>query len=120
MYVTVKQKHVIETVRKKAVLKRYIMTLPVWSLIISSNFRIRELTKIGLAYASKELLETILKFRVIFPIDQFTVGAYYPSLRMNVRLKVTICIKTMSAPAPAYLVQVSCQLLVELFHSAYN
>ena len=62
MYVTVKQKHVIETVRKKAVFIKYI-TLPIWSLIISSNFRIRKFTKIGLAYASKELLETILKSR---------------------------------------------------------
>ena len=38
---------------------RYI-TLLIWSLIISSNFRIRKLIKIGLACASKGPLETIL------------------------------------------------------------
>ena len=78
MYVTVKQKHVIETVRKKAVFKKVLLTLPIWSLIISSNFRIPKLTKIGLAYASKELLETILKFGVVFPVDQFTVVGLLP------------------------------------------
>ena len=62
MYVTVKQKHVIETVRKKAVFIK-VRNFTYWSLIISLNFRIRKFTKIGLAYASKELLETVLKSR---------------------------------------------------------
>ena len=53
MYVTVKQKHVIEIVRKKAVFIKV-------DNFTYLNFRTRKLTKIGLACASKELLETIL------------------------------------------------------------
>ena len=44
---------------RRCFLLRYI-TLLIWNLIISSNFRIRKLTKIGLACASKGPLETIL------------------------------------------------------------
>ena len=61
MYVTVKQKHVIELKLpgRRPFLLRYI-TLPIWGLIISSNFTLLKLTKIGLACAWKELLEIIL------------------------------------------------------------
>ena len=59
MYVTVKQKHVTETVRKKVLFIK-VYNFIIWNLIISSNFRIRKLTKIGLACASKGPLETIL------------------------------------------------------------
>ena len=44
---------------RRPFLLRYI-TFLIWSLIVSSNFRIRKLTKIGLACASKGPLETIL------------------------------------------------------------
>ena len=63
MYVRVKQKHVIETetVRKKAVfIKVHNFTYLEFDNIVSSNFRIRKLTKVGLARAWIELLESIL------------------------------------------------------------
>ena len=63
MYVTVKQKHVIETVSKEEghFIKVHNFTyLEFDQNNKSSNFRIRKLTIIGLECASKELLETNL------------------------------------------------------------
>ena len=59
MYVTVKQKHVIETIRKQAVfIKVHNFTYLEFDNVF--KFRIRKLTKIGLACSSKEVLEAIL------------------------------------------------------------
>ena len=61
--------HFIETIRKKAVFVLY-LTLPIRSLIISSNFRIRKLIKMALVFVSKVLLKTILSNKPLIKSEQ--------------------------------------------------